>query len=109
MYLTELLRGTALDSLLVGGRQWRPPGSTQLVAFTDAATVGHALEKLLSEGLRTAPIVAAGAGVAATPSGEVSQGGFPVPTMRGYVEAAAVIEELLQGNTQSSGEIQGHF
>jgi hypothetical protein len=47
--------------------------------------------------------------VAATPSGEVSQGGFPVPTMRGYVEAAAVIEELLQGNTQSSGEIQGHF
>jgi hypothetical protein len=71
-------------------------GDRGLVAFSEAATVGHALQRLLAEGLRTAPVVAADAADDAAGAGDWA-GPFPLQAMRGYVEAPAVIELLMTG------------
>lgn len=92
MALSELLRSTTIETLL-STRQRKDAG---LVCMPEQCSVGDALARLLAEGLRSAPVVAAG--TAAAPAG----GGIPADSMRGFVEAAAVIDELMKGAARAA-------
>ncbi|KAI8474398.1 MAG: hypothetical protein J3K34DRAFT_518143 [Monoraphidium minutum] len=119
--LQQLLRETSIAALLAQGcPQWgvvpvdrlqlaQQQGLRPLVAFSSRHTIGHALERLLALGLRTAPVFdngSGGGGLEATPQGFLwpsdAAGGFPRAAFRGFVEAAAVIEEFMKGLSDHS-------
>ena len=97
--LAQLLRTTRLQQLLEA--RARGGVASGVVAFSTAATIGHALSVLSAEGIRSAPIVnvAAAAAAAGTeaplPQQLSSSTSFKRGDVVGWVETAAVVDALL--------------